>query len=326
MAVPSLKLNSGHDMPMFGLGTWKSPAGKVEEAVKCCLDLGYTHVDCARAYGNEHEVGNALTEKFKDGTVKRENVFVTSKLWNVHHDPKDVKPALQKTLKDLQLDYLDLYLIHWPQAYPNRGDGNLFPKDENGKFYYSDTDYVDTWKAMMQLVDEGLVKSIGVSNFNEYQINRVIDETKCTPAVSQVEIHPYLVNEGHVQYCKSKGIAVTAYSPLGSGDRPWAKAGEPVLLEDPALKKIADRLGKTVAQVVLRYQIQRGIIVIPKSVTPSRIESNFKLFDFELTDDDMKTVSGFNRNFRGCLLEWVSDHKYYPFKENYSEEKAAPKI
>jgi len=326
MAVPSLKLNSGHNMPMFGLGTWKSPAGKVEEAVKCCLDLGYTHVDCARAYGNEHEVGNALTEKFKDGTVKRENVFVTSKLWNVHHDPKDVKPALQKTLKDLQLDYLDLYLIHWPQAYPNRGDGNLFPKDENGKFYYSDRDYVDTWKAMMQLVDEGLVKSIGVSNFNEYQINRVIDETKCTPAVSQVEIHPYLVNEGHVQYCKSKGIAVTAYSPLGSGDRPWAKAGEPVLLEDPALKKIADRLGKTVAQVVLRYQVQRGIIVIPKSVTPSRIESNFKLFDFELTDDDMKTVSGFNRNFRGCLLEWVSDHKYYPFKENYSEEKAAPKI
>lgn len=317
MDVPKAKLLTNHSIPMLGLGTWKSPKGQVKAAVEAAIDAGYRHIDCALAYQNEDEVGEAIQNKIKEGKISREDVFITSKLWNVFHDPDDVRPALQKSLKSLQLEYLDLYLIHWPQAYVNNGD--LFPKDANGKFLYSDVDYVDTWKAFEKLQQEGLVKNIGVSNFNEYQINRIIKECSVVPANNQIECHPYLRNDSVIKFCHSKGITVTAYSPLGSPDRPWAKPEEPILLEDPKIKAIAERLGKTPAHVVLRYQIQRGVIVIPKSVTPSRIASNIQLFDFELTKEDMDVIGSFDRNFRGCGLEWIKDHKYWPFRENYSE-------
>jgi len=317
-SIPSLKLiGTQQDMPIVGLGTWKSKPGEVQQAVETALKSGYRHIDCARAYGNEKEVGNGLSSSIKQGLVKREDVFITSKLWNVFHKYEDVHGTVMDSLKDLQTSYLDLYLIHWPQAYVN--NGNMFPKDSNGKFIYSDDDYVDTWKAFIELQKEGLIKNIGVSNFNEYQISRIIKETNVVPSVHQIEIHPYLINKNMVDFCQSNKIAVTAYSPLGSPDRPWAAKDEPVLLDDPKIKEIAARLGKSPAQVVLRYQIQRNVIVIPKSVTASRIESNLKLFDFKLSDEDMKIISSFNRNFRGCALEWVSDHKYYPFKDNYSE-------
>jgi len=316
--IPSLKLiGTQQDMPIVGLGTWKSKPGEVQQAVETALKSGYRHIDCARAYGNEKEVGNGLSSSIKQGLVKREEVFITSKLWNVFHKYEDVRGTVMDSLKDLQTSYLDLYLIHWPQAYVN--NGNMFPKDSNGKFIYTDDDYVDTWKAFIELQKEGLIKNIGISNFNEYQISRIIKETNVVPSVHQIEIHPYLINQSMVDFCQSNKIAVTAYSPLGSPDRPWAAKDEPVLLDDPKIKEIAARLGKSPAQVVLRYQIQRNVIVIPKSVTASRIESNLKLFDFKLSDEDMKIISSFNRNFRGCALEWVSDHKYYPFKENYSE-------
>jgi len=318
MKVPSIKLiNTSAEMPIVGLGTWKSKTGEVQKAVEVAIEMGYRHIDCARAYGNEKEVGDGIMSQINKGTIKREDVFITSKLWNVYHAPADVRGTVMDTLKDLQTNYIDLYLIHWPQAYVN--NGQMFPKDANGKFIYSDVDYVDTWKALIGLQKEGLCKNIGVSNFNEYQINRIMKETQTTPSVHQIELHPYLVQDDMVKYCQDNNIAVTAYSPLGSPDRPWAAAGEPVLLEDEKIKSIATRLGKSPAQVVLRFQIQRNVIVIPKSVTPSRIESNFNLFDFKLSDEDMKVISSFNRNFRGCALGWVSDHKYYPFKENYSE-------
>ncbi|XP_039262680.2 aldo-keto reductase family 1 member B7-like [Styela clava] len=317
-AVPNATLLTGLKMPMVGLGTWKSKKGEVKAAVESAIDVGYRHIDCALVYQNENEVGEGVEVKLKEGKVKREDLFITSKIWNTFHNPKDVKPTLMDSLKSLRTDYLDLYLMHWPQGYVN-GDKGLFPKDDNGKFIYSDDDYVDTWKELEKLQKEGLVKNIGVSNFNEYQINRIIKECSVVPAVNQVESHPYLTNELLLKFCKSKGIVLTAYSPLGSPDRPWAKPEEPVLLDDPKIKKIAERLGKTTAQIVLRYQVQRGAVVIPKSVTPSRIASNFQLFDFELTDDDMAVIGGFNKNFRGCGLEWISDHKYWPFKENYSE-------
>lgn len=317
MKVPSVKLNTAVEMPLVGLGTWKSKQGEVQKAVEVALSTGYRHIDCARAYGNEKEVGNGISASIASGVVKREDVFVTSKLWNVFHAPADVRGTLMDSLKDLQTSYLDLYLIHWPQAYVNNGE--MFPKDKDGKFIYSDVDYVDTWKALIELQKEGLCKSIGVSNFNVYQIERLMRETGVTPACHQIELHPYLVQDDMVAFCHKHNIAVTAYSPLGSPDRPWAAAGEPVLLDDEKIKSIAARLNKSPAQVVLRYQIQRNVIVIPKSVTPSRIESNFQLFDFELSAEDMKVISSFDRNFRGCALGWVSDHKYYPFRDNYTE-------
>jgi len=317
MKVPALTLINGSEMPMVGLGTWKSKPGEVQKAVECAIQCGYRHLDCARVYGNEKEVGNGITSQISSGVVKREELFITSKLWNVFHAPKDVRGTLMDTLRDLQTSYLDLYLIHWPQGYVN--NGNMFPKDDQGKFLYSDDDYVDTWKALIQLQHEGLVKNIGVSNFNQFQIARIIEQTQVTPAVNQIELHPYLVQNKLVDFCKSNKVVVTAYSPLGSADRPWATKDEPVLLDDPKIKAIAERIGKSPAQVVLRFQIQRGVIVIPKSVTPSRIASNFQLFDFELSSEDMEVIGSFNRNFRGCALGWVSDHKYYPFNDTYKE-------
>jgi len=306
-----VKLNSGHNMPIFGLGTWKSKPNEVTNAVADAIDLGYRHIDGALCYQNEHEVGAALAAKFKDGTVKREDVFITSKLWNTMHSKGKVIPGIKQTLKDLGLDYVDLYLIHWPMGYKEDA-GTLFPKDGD-KWLYSDVDYVETWLEMEQVVKLGLAKSIGVSNFNKDQIERVIAAGSIVPANLQVECHAELPQKKLIEWCQSKGISVTAYSPLGSPDRPWAKEGEPVLMEHPKITAIAKTHGKTPAQVLIRFQIQRGVICIPKSVTKSRIESNMKVFDFELSKEEMATLEGMDCNGRVLGLEWIKDHPHYPF-------------
>ncbi|XP_063390872.1 aldo-keto reductase family 1 member B1-like isoform X1 [Cydia fagiglandana] len=312
--VPVVTFNNGKTIPAIGLGTWKSKPGEVTQAVKDAIDIGYRHIDCAFVYGNEPEVGAALAAKFKDGTVKREDLFITSKLWNTFHRPDLVRGALLKTLENLGLKYLDLYLIHWPQAY--KEDGELFPVDAAGKIQFSEVDYVDTWKALEPLVAEGLVRSLGVSNFNSKQITRVLEVAKVKPVVNQVECHPYLNQKRLKDFCEARGIKLTAYSPLGSPDRPWAKPGEPLLMEDPKLKAIADRLGKTPAQVLIRYQIDRGVIVIPKSVTKSRIASNFDVFDFKLSKEDLDLIDSFNVNGRFVPMTASLGHKYHPFEND----------
>jgi len=324
MDIPNYTMNDGNQIPTVGLGTWKSKPGEVTAAVKAGIEAGYRHIDCALVYGNEAEVGAALKEKLGDGSVKREDLFITSKLWNTKHQPADVRPSLKESLADLGIEYLDLYLIHWPTGF-KAGD-DKFPKDDAGNILYDPVDIADTWKAMELLVDEGLVKSIGVSNFNSAQVDRIVKEGRIKPAINQVEIHPYFSNDKLAQHCLKQGVGVTAYSPLGSPDRPWAKAGEPTLIEDPKLKEIADKYGKTPAQIVLRWVLQRGLIVIPKSVTPSRIRENFNILDFQLSEEDMSTVNQFDRDTRlivpvieknGKRVFRDANHPNFPFNIPY---------
>uniref|UniRef100_A0A182SQ35 NADP-dependent oxidoreductase domain-containing protein n=1 Tax=Anopheles maculatus TaxID=74869 RepID=A0A182SQ35_9DIPT len=297
--IPNVFFKNGASVPVLGLGTWNSPPGQVTQAVQDAISVGYRHIDCAHVYENEHEVGAGIAAKIAQGIVKREDLFVTSKLWNTYHRPDLVKGALQVTLRNLNLKYLDLYLIHWPQAY-REGD-ELFPLRPDGKrVHFSDVDYVNTWPAMERLVDAGLVRNIGLSNFNVNQVQRILDVANIAPATNQIECHPYLQQEQLREFCQEQGITITAYSPLGSPARPWVKQDDPVLMDDPVVKKLAKKHSKSPAQILIRYQIQLDNLVIPKSVSKQRIASNADVFEFELGVDDMLRLAALERGGRIC--------------------------
>ena len=288
-------------MPALGLGTWKSGPNQAASAVEHALArAGYRHIDCAAIYRNEPEIGGVFKKVFEGGTVKREEVFITSKLWNTEHARGGVRKACEQTLKDLNLKYLDLYLVHWGVAIPPSSDtdekGRFTEQlDGNGFLVTEKIPIRETWEAMEELVRDGLVKAIGVANFTAPMLLDLMSYAKIMPAFNQVEMHPYLAQQKLVDFCKYHGIALTAYSPLGS---PGNFKDKGSLMDNPAIQELAQKHGKTPAQIILRWGAQRGTVVIPKSVTAERINENIGVWGFELQAEEMAAVSGLDRNLR----------------------------
>ncbi|MEV2907527.1 aldo/keto reductase [Paenibacillus larvae] len=256
-------LNNGVAMPWLGLGVWNVKEGEVYHSVKAAIELGYRSIDTAAIYENEEGVGKAI----KDSGVQRDHLFITTKLWNTEQGYESTLKAFDVSMKKLGLDYLDLYLIHWP------GKGEKF---------------VDTWKAFEKLYKEGYIRAIGVSNFHVHHLNQLMEAADVVPAVNQVEFHPRFSQVELRNYCKQKGIQLEAWSPLMQGK----------LLDNPTLKEIGDKYGKSTSQVILRWDLQNEVVTIPKSVNPERIRQNADLFDFELSEEDMERINGLNKDER----------------------------
>ena len=276
-SVPQIMLNDGQTIPQFGFGVFQIPPEQTAEATSAALRAGYRHIDTAQMYRNEAAVGAAI----RDSGVARSEVFITSKLSNAAHLPADARKTFGNSLSALGTDYVDLFLIHWPL--PTRYDG----------------DFISTWRTLEEFYRDGRARSIGVSNFQPHHLRRIHQECEITPAVDQIEIHPYFTQDDVREFCAEHQIAIEAWSPIAQGK----------VLDDPTITEIAARYGKTPAQVVLRWQIERGDIVFPKSVTPARIRENIDIFDFELSGEDVEAISALNRNERSGAdpdkFDWI---------------------
>jgi 2,5-diketo-D-gluconate reductase A len=265
--VPQIQLNDGNQIPQLGFGVFQIEPNETVEAVLSALEAGYRHIDTAEMYGNEREVGEAIRQSDLD----RDDVYITSKLNNGAHRPDDARRAFDGTLEALGFDHVDLFLVHWPL--PTLYDG----------------DFVSTWKVMEEFQAEGRARSIGASNFQPEHLERLAAETSTVPAVNQIELHPYFQNREVAAYDEEHDIATEAWSPIAQGE----------VLDDPAIGEIAEQVGRTPAQVVLRWHIQHGYVVFPKSVTPERIRENFELWDFELDQDAMERIDSLDRGEAG---------------------------
>jgi alcohol dehydrogenase (NADP+) len=284
--METFKFKNGDNIPVFGLGTWKSSPGDIYAAVLKAIELGYRHIDCAAIYGNEKEIGAALKDAMAAGDVKREDLFVTSKLWNNAHRKEDVAGALEKSLSDLCLDYLDLYLVHWPVALVPQC---IFPSKASDFLSLEELPLSETWEGMEDCVKKGMVRHIGVSNFSIKKLEGLMETAKIRPEMNQIEMHPYLAQLDMLVYCRENKILVTAYAPLGSGDRPAAmkNKNESGLLDNPVVMEIAENLGHSPAQVLIQWAMERGTLVIPKSVTPQRLAENFLSDQVQLSGENI---------------------------------------
>ena len=279
-AVPAIELNDGNHIPQLGFGVFQIEPERTASAVKDALEIGYRHIDTAEMYGNEKEVGQGV----RDAGLDRGDVFITSKLNNGFHKPDDARRAFDNTLRVLESDYVDLFLIHWPLPTLYGGD------------------FVSTWHVLEEFARDGRARSIGVSNFQPAHLDRLAKESGTVPAVNQVEVHPYFANETVRAYGLEHGVATEAWSPIAQGK----------VLDDAIIERIADSIGRTPAQVVLRWHIQRGDIVFPKSVSPDRMRANFELFDFELGGSDMDAISALDRGESGRTGPNPDEFDYVP--------------
>jgi 2,5-diketo-D-gluconate reductase A len=280
MNIPAIELNDGTRIPQLGFGVFQIEANETASAVRTALEIGYRHIDTAQMYGNEKEVGEGI----RAAGLDRADVFITSKLNNGFHEPDDARRAFDRTLNVLGSDYVDLFLIHWPLPTLYGGD------------------FVSTWRVLKEFAADGRARSIGVSNFQPAHLDRLAEESSTVPAVNQIELHPYFTNDDVRAYDKEHGIATEAWSPIAQGR----------VLDDPVVTRIADSVGKTPAQVVLRWHIQRGDIVFPKSVTPKRMKENFELFDFELEDSDITAMTDLDRGESGRTGPNPDEFDYIP--------------
>lgn len=295
--MKSVQFKNGDSMPTFGLGTWKSAPGEVYKAVKEAIRIGYRHIDCAPIYGNEAEVGQALTECVNEGLVRRDELWITSKVWNNAHASEDVLPAIQKTLTDLQIDYLDLLLIHWPVVIRK---GLTYHESGSDLISLDDIPIIETWRQMEVGVDKGLCRNIGVSNFSIVKLEALIEASRIKPEMNQVELHPYLQQPKMLDFCKDNNLHLTAYAPLGSGDRPdmLKTDNQPIILENPTIIEISERLNTTPAQLLISWAMHRGTVVIPKSVNADRLKQNLGSVELSLSEDDMEKIAKLDTHTR----------------------------
>lgn len=292
-----LQFSNNDKIPMLGLGTWKSAKGEIYQTVRKAIEIGYRHFDCALIYGNEHEIGQAISDAINNKEVTRNELWITSKLWNNRHKKVDIQPTIEITLDSLKLEYLDLYLIHWPVALLNNVN---YPKDGSEMVDLKQIPLVETWQGMIALKENNLTKHIGVSNFSIKKINELINETGVCPEALQLELHPFLQQNKIVDFANANNIILTGFCPLGSSDRPINRitAGEPKLFENKSIIDIAQEKGNTPAQIMLAWAINRGTSVIPKSVNPQRLKENIEAADIELTPLEMEKINQLDQHYR----------------------------
>jgi D-xylose reductase len=307
MHVMKLRLAGGDQLPAIGLGFWKIDPAVAARTVHDAVQIGYRHFDCACDYGNEAEIGHGLRDVLRSGMCRREELWITSKLWNTYHARQHVRAAVERSLRDLQLDYLDLYLVHFPIALKYVPFEKRYPP---GWFYEPDApgaraeparvSISETWQAMEELVHAGVVRNIGVCNFNIALLRDLVSYAAVPSAVLQVELHPFLTQEKLIRFCQEEEIVVTAFSPLGAASYvPLGMArDDESVLDQPVVKEAGARHRKTPAQIVLRWALQRGTAVVPKTTRPERLRENLAVFDFELSQEEMQAISALNRNRR----------------------------